>query len=66
MPLIHGEELIQIIRKNKLNSATQIIIASGYSNKLHEYQAKIDKDIFLLKKPFTKDHLLENILELFK
>ncbi|MFT6067742.1 MAG: two-component system sensor histidine kinase and response regulator WspE [Bacteriovoracaceae bacterium] len=66
MPFLNGEELIEIIRKNVFNRAVPIIIASGNSNKIHESQALRDPSLFLLKKPFTKEELLENIVELFK
>lgn len=66
MPLLNGEELIQIIRKNEVNRAVPIIIASGNSNRIHESQAVRDPNLFLIKKPFTKDQFLENILELIK
>lgn len=66
MPLLNGEELIQIIRKNAFNKSSPIIIASGNSNKIHESQASRDPNLFLLKKPFKKDDLLENIQSFFK
>ncbi len=66
MPLLHGEELIEIIRKNVINRAVPIVIATGNSNKLHESQASRDPNLFLLKKPFTKEDLLGNIFALFK
>jgi CheY-like chemotaxis protein len=67
MPRIDGDEFLKIIRNNKQNSKTPVIIATGVANDLHKSLARTNDNISLIEKPFTQDSfnsLIQNIVGL--
>lgn len=59
MPIITGDEFIEIIRASKLNMHTPIILCSAFINKMVMNELTRESKIYFLSKPFDSKTLLE-------
>ena len=55
MPRLDGDEFLKIIRNNKNNCSTPVIIATGAASKFHKSLARTDENISLIEKPFSEE-----------
>jgi len=61
MPELNGRDLA--IRLQKIYPGLKVLFMSGYTSNVIVHRGVLDKDVFLLQKPFSKNELADKIRE---